>query len=702
MFSRRIRRTLFIGLIAALLGVSGCTVSQEGIADPPESNKQPVVDTLHGVVIEDPYRWLEDQNSPETRAWIETQNSYTESFVSRFPGMDRIRESLGRYIKVDEVASPVIRGSRYFYEKRLAGQEQYVIYMRDGLDGTDITLVDPHNMSADFTTSVEIGDVSMDGKLLAYFRRQGGQDEVAVHFLDLDSGVELADSLPTALYFGLSINADNSGFYYVLVDRTGGRVRYHEFGTDFSSDPALFGEGYGPTEFIGAVLSEDRRWLQISVYYGSSGSKTDIYVKDVRNNGPVTAVVKDINAGFYGTIGGDQMFIMTNHNAPNWCVYAAKLTSPSVDKWKLIVPEDTSAVIETFGTAGGRIFVNHLENVSSVVKIFQPDGTYLGQLPLPSMGSAGSVIGEWKGSEAFFAFESFYTPKSIYRFDLVSKESKRWQTGVGLSLGEDIEVKQVWYSSKDGTRVPMFLIHRKGISLDGNNHTYLTGYGGFNLAMTPYFKASHAVWLETGGVVAVPGLRGGNEFGEKWHRAAMFENKQNTFDDFIAAAEWLIENKYTSPEKLAIRGGSNGGLLVGAVMNQRPDLFKAVLCTYPLLDMVRYHKFLMGPYWIAEYGSADNPQQFQYIYKYSPYHNVTPAGDYPAVMFVTGDSDTRVDPLHARKMTALLQDQTGSGNLVLLVYDTKTGHSGGDPASKQIDENAVQLGFLFWQLGIEP
>jgi len=672
------------------------------MSGPPDTAKRMVVDTLHGVVIEDPYRWLEDQNSPETRAWIEAQNRYTESFFDRFPNMERIRERLSKYLEIDQIKVPLVRGTRHFYRKRTASQEQYLIYMREGFDGTDRVLVDPHDLSSDFTTSVEVGDVSLDGKLLAYFVRQGGADEIAVKFLDADSGVELADSLPTALYFGLSINADKSGFYYVKVDKLGSRVRYHEFGTDFSSDETLFGEGYGPTEYIVATLSEDGRWLRIDVHYGSSGSKTDIFVKDVRNDGPITAAVKDIDAGFYGFMGGDRMFILTNYNAPNWCVYATKLTAVSIDNWKLIIPEDTGAVIENLGCVGGKIFVNYLKNVHSVVKIFEPGGTSAGEVPLPSLGSAGDMFGEWKGSEGFFVFESFLTPRNVYRYDMKSGESSEWQTRTAVSLGEDIEVKQVWYSSKDGTRVPMFIAHRKEIILDGSNHTFLTGYGGFNLARTPHFKAAHAVWLESGGVVAVPGIRGGNEFGEKWHRAAMFENKQNTFDDFIAAAEWLTENKYTNPERLAIRGGSNGGLLMGAVMNQRPDLFGAVLCTYPLLDMLRYHKFLMGPYWIAEYGSADNPEQFEYIYKYSPYHNVIPGGDYPAVMFVGGDWDTRVDPLHGRKMTALLQDQTGSDNPVLLFYDAKAGHSGSDPVSKEVEENAVQLGFLFWQFGIRP
>lgn len=689
--------------LAALIviGALGCSGVGQRAGRPPETEKRPVVDTLHGVIIEDPYRWLEDQDSPETRVWIEAQNKYMASFYNKFPNMDELRRRLARFLDTDEVSLPIVQNGKYFYRKRLAGQQQYVIYMREGPDGQERALVDPHGLSDDFTTSADVFDVSIDGKIMAYSIRQGGEDEVAIHFLEVESGKELADSLARGLYFALGINADNSGFYYVLTDSAGGRIYFHKFGTEFASDPLLFGEQYGPSVYLSFDISENRRHLIIGVYHGAGGNRSELYLMDARNKNVVKPVVQGLEAKFYGAIGGDQIFIMTNHEAPNWCMYSARVADPAFEKWKLTIPEDQNATIETFGIAGGRIFVNYLESVSSAVKIFQPDGTYLGPVKLPALGSVSTIIGEWRGNEAFYTFSSFHQPKNVYRLDLSTGQSSVWQELTVPSLESEIEVNQVWYPSKDGTEIPMFVVHRQGIELDGTNQTYLTGYGGFNISEAPHFRPIYGCWLESGGVLAIPSLRGGGEFGEEWHRAGMLESKQNTFDDFIAAAEWLIANKYTSPEKLAIRGGSNGGLLVGATMNQRPDLAKAVICTYPLLDMVRYHKFLMAPYWISEYGSADSAAHFDFIYKYSPYHNVLEGGDYPAVLLVTGDGDTRVDPMHARKMTALLQDQTGSENPVLLSYDIKAGHSHGEPVSKQVEENAIQLGFLFWQLGVK-
>lgn len=669
---------------------------------PPETAKIPVFDTLHGVVIEDSYRWLEDQYSPETRAWIDAQNKYTRSFFPQFRRTEWAEKRLYELLQVDQFELPYECNGRFFLRKRPSGNEQYIIYARDGLNGPDRVLLDPAVRFDAPSLSVEIGDISADGRLLGYMIRQGGEDETAVRFLEVESGTELADSLPRALHFSLSINADNTGFYYVRADSTGSRVYYHAFGTDISEDPMLFGEQYGPNEYIDAYLSDDRQFLTISVYHGSSGGKTEVFVMNTDGEGQIVPVVTDTDARFYAFTVDEKMFLMTNHNAPNWCVYLVDVTNPSFDNWKLIIPEDTGAVIDDFAAASGRLYVTYLESVCPHVKIFDEDGGNMGELKLPALGTVGDIQGPWQGKEIFLKFSSYSMPETIYRIDRETAKMEAWSRSEVEIDSDKIVVKQVWYTSRDGTKVPMWLAHGKDVALDGNNHTYLTGYGGFNIGVTPKFRATYAIWIESGGVLAVPCLRGGNEFGEPWHRAAMFENKQNTFDDFIAAAEWLIESKYTSPEKLAIRGGSNGGLLVGAVMNQRPDLCQAVICTYPLLDMVRYHKFLMGPYWVSEYGSADNPEHFEFICKYSPYHNVVEGTDYPAVMYVTGDGDTRVAPLHARKMTALMQAKTGSENPVLLYYDTEAGHAGDMAVSKDVEEASAQLGFLFWQLGVEP
>ncbi|MFQ5454294.1 MAG: prolyl oligopeptidase family protein [Candidatus Zixiibacteriota bacterium] len=461
----------------------------------------------------------------------------------------------------------------------------------------------------------------------------------------------------------------------------------------------IFGEEYDSEKIISSSLSEDGHYLIMSLYYGSSGSKTEIYYKDLFNDTPVIPLVNDIDAEFYGSVAGDIMYMKTNWKASNWRIIAADLTNPSKENWSEVIP-NSEAVIENFSLTGGKIFVNYLENVNSHVEIYTPDGKEAGEISFPSLGTVSGVYGHWDGNEAFYQFTSFHIPSTIYHYDLSTDEQEIWaQQNVPVNT-DNIEVKQIWFQSKDGTKVPMFVVHKKGLELDGNNPTYLTGYGGFNSSYKPYFSSTAVLWVEQGGIYVVTNLRGGGEFGDAWHRAAMFEKKQNTFDDFIAAAEWLIENKYTSPSKLAIAGGSNGGLLVGAALTQRPDLFQAVLCSYPLLDMLRYHKFLVGSFWISEYGSADSAEQFEYIYKYSPYHNVHQGTKYPSVFFVTGDADTRVDPCHARKMTALLQSATTPDNPVLLYYDTKAGHSRGTPLTKRIDDQVVKIGFLSWQLGM--
>lgn len=666
----------------------------------PATRKDNVRDTLHGVEIIDPYRWLEDQEGQETRDWIDAQNEYTHSFIDVLPGREELNQRITELMKIDRISMPRERNGRYFLSKRAADQDLFVIYMREGLDGEDEALIDPHSMSEDHTTSVNLYDVSKDGTLLIYGIREGGEDEVTVRLFDVDKRVDLEDALPRGLYFGVSVMPDKSGMYYSRhVGTEGSRVYYHAMGTDPEADVEIFGEGYSADKGIGAGLSEDGRYLFIVVFHGSAGQKTEIYYQDLKKKGPITPIVNDIDARFSGEIGGDMLFMQTNWEAPNGRVLTVDLNDPARENWKEIIPE-TDAVIEGISVAGGRIFVNYLKDVVSNVKAFEPDGSFVRDIPLPTLGSVSGVYGRWERNEAFFIFTSFHVPTTIYRYDVEKGDREVWAR-LKVPVDTDIiEIKQVWYESGDGTKVPMFIVHAKGAELDGNNPTVLTGYGGFNVTMTPYFTSTGVVWVERGGVFAIPNLRGGGEFGEEWHRAGMFEKKQNVFDDFIAAAEWLIDNKYTSPSKLAIMGGSNGGLLVGAAMAQRPDLFKAVVCTYPLLDMIRYHMFMLARFWVSEYGSSEDPGQFEYIHAYSPYHNIRKGTKYPSTLFITGDSDTRVAPLHARKMAALLQDKTGSDNPILLLYDTKAGHSGGRPLSKQIEDTTDEMIFLFWQLGM--
>jgi prolyl oligopeptidase len=689
-----------VALLAALsILASGLLWAQTPVyKKPPPTRTDNVKEVLHGVEIVDPYRWLEDQWSPETRAWIEAQNEYTDSILGSLPGREQLERRLSELMKIETIGMPTERGGRYFYRKRRPDQDLFVYYVRDGLNGTERVLLDPHGMSPDNTVSVNIQDISRDGKLVVYGIRQGGEDEIAMKMLDVDSGSLLPDSLPKARYYGISLKPDKSGYYYTRREEEGPRLYYRPMGSGPDSEKLIFGEKIGRQQFINARVSDDGRWLLITVTHG--WSKNELYLQDLAAGGEIVPVVTGVKARFSGRIEGGRLFIQTNWQAPNGRLLVTDPKNPAMENWREIIPESPTAVLQSVSAAGGKLFARYLENVQSRIVSFDVEGNRVGEIRFESIGTVSNMSGRWDSKEAFFTFSSFHIPPTIYRYDVESGEKTVWaRTDVPID-SDAFEVKQVWYESKDGTRVPMFIVHAKGLKLDGNNPTLLTGYGGFNISLTPRFSATAVAWIESGGVYAVANLRGGGEFGEEWHRAGMLENKQNVFDDFIAAAEYLINQKYTRPERLAIRGGSNGGLLVMAAMTQRPDLFGAIICAYPLIDMLRYHKFLVGATWIPEYGSADDPEQFKFIYAYSPYQRVKPGTEYPAVLFVTGDSDTRVDPLHARKMAARLQAATGSDRPILLSYDTKSGHSGGRPVSKQIEELTKELGFLFWQLGV--
>ena len=667
-------------------------------AGPPSTRKSDVKEAIHGVEIPDPYRWLEEQEDPATRAWIAEQNKYSESVLGALPNRGELKGRISELLKIEVVGIPFERGGRYFFAKRLPNQDQFVLYARNGEKGKDEVLVDPHPMSAAHTTSVNFLDVTDDGKLVAYGIRQGGEDEVTVKFLDVATHRELPDSLPRARYSGVAVKPDKSGVYFSKQTKEGPRVFSHLMGSDPSRDSKLFGDGYGPEKIISVDLSETGRFLQIVVSHGAAAKKTEVYVQDLSSGDPLVPIVRDLEARFQPAIAGERMYLQTNWDAPRGRVLAVDLKSPAREKWQEVVPTG-QGVIQGMSVAGGKLFVNYLEDVVSRVKVFGVGGKPEREIAFPAIGSVGGMRGRWKSNEAFFTFTSYVIPTTIYRYDVATGAQTVWAR-LNVPIDSDrFEVSKVHYASKDGTKIPMFLVHKKGLKLDGTNPTLLTGYGGFTISLTPAFAARAALWAESGGVYAVPNLRGGGEFGEAWHKAGMLSKKQNVFDDFIAAAEWLIANRYTSSQKLVISGGSNGGLLVGAALTQRPDLFSAVVCSYPLLDMVRYHRFLVAGYWVPEYGSAEDPEQFKTLYAYSPYHRVRPGVRYPAVLFITGDSDTRVAPLHARKMTARLQASTASDRPILLHYDTKAGHSGGLPVFKQIEDLTDELSFLFAETG---
>ena len=687
------------GIAGAAL-VAACAAEEPGInvPPPPPTEVQEVVDTLHGVEVADPYRWLEDQEAPETRAWIDAQNAYTDTVLGALPGREALRAVAAAVLERDAIGLPNERGGRYFYSKRGADQDLAVVYVRDGLDGADRVLIDPHPMSPDHTTSVALRDISDDGARVAYAVREGGVDEVSIRVRDVDTGEDLPDVLPPARYGNVSLAASEGGLYYERYGDVTPRVMHHTFGAPLADDVQLFGEGYERHQIPVTVVSDDGRWMVVHVIEGSSGP-TEIHVKDLARDTPfVTAIADGVSESWAGFAGGE-LLIVTNLDAPNKRVVLADPADPAVDRWREVIPERDDVVVEAASALGGKLAVSYLQDVQPRVAIHALDGTHVRDIAFDTIGSVGGGAGRWISDEAFFTFQTFHVPSTIYRYDLATGEQSVWAEAELPVDAAAYEVTQRWFTSKDGAEVPMFVVHRPDVALDGSNPTLLTGYGGFNNSLTPAFSALATTWLESGGVFALANMRGGGEFGEAWHQAGMLANKQNVFDDFIAAAEHLIEAGYTSSEHLAIRGGSNGGLLVGAVSNQRPDLFGAVVCTYPLLDMVRYHQFLVASFWVPEYGSSEDPEQFAYIHAYSPYHNVIDGGDYPATLYLSGDGDTRVAPLHARKMAALMQAKNGSDNPILLRYHTQAGHSGGQPVSQQIDEMVDTVSFLLWQVG---
>lgn len=684
----------FIFALASLAVTAGAQVQV------PVTKQIPVVDSYHGVKITDHFRWLESQTSPETRKWINAQNRYSDALLKNQPSRAYIKRRLAKMLKIEHVDTPQQRNGRFFYAKQRPTDEQAILYYRNGLGGKETVLIDPNPMSKDHTVTASFVDFSNDGRYVAYQIRHGGADETVIKIRDLQSGKDLSDILPLANYWSYSLVGDMSGIYYAPhVNLVGVRIKYHKMGTPVAQDKEIFGAGYNAEIGLGASLSENNRWLIINVSKG--WDKNEIYVKDLKTNGPITPVVTGFDSLYNPFAAEDTLFMVTDKDAPTKRIIAYDLKSIS-SGFHEVIPGGKDS-IDNAALVGGKLYVARLHNVISQVTAYDPDGTKTGEVALPGIGQASLPIGRWNSKTAFFTFESYTVPQAIYSLDVTANQRKLWhETKIPGVDTSKLTTKQVWSTSKDGTKVPMFLVYRKGLTFDGNRPTLLYGYGGFDVNESPAFSRSAVLIAENGGVYVDVNLRGGGEFGEAWHRAGMLGKKQNVFDDFIGAAEWLVKNKVTRPSRLAIRGGSNGGLLMGAALTQRPDLFQAVLCEVPLLDMLRYDLFLQGPQWVPEYGSAKDPDQFKWLHAYSPYQHVDKGIQYPAVLFDTGDSDTRVAPLHARKMTALLQWATGSLKPILLHYETTSGHSGGESLSKEIDHSSLDLAFLFWQLGIRP
>jgi len=676
---------------------------------PPAAETKPVVDSYFGTKVTDDYRWLEDAKSDETRNFINEENAYTAHYLKQAPIRNQILDDLDPLEHTSRWSIPIQRAGNYYFMKRLAGEEQASIYMRHGWTGAaakgqtsapkDKRLIDPAAFSRDPNTSVRLADVSRDGMLVAYGIRQGGADESTIRIYSVARKKPLEDEIPSGLYYSVFFTPDGKGLYYARTDRKGTLLYLHAIGTRNADDKLIFGrefhgEPLGPIDNFRAEITDDAHYLVITIDRGVPPKRVDICFRDLTKPGtPFDILVWSLESRFSVTYAKGGWYVRTDYNSPNGRVLRA---DPGImpEAWKTIIPEGKD-VIENFSIVGGKIYIKRLHDVKSELSVYSLDGKPEGEIDLEGIGSASGVVGRTVDRYGFFSFESYIQPPTIYRVDTVTGKREIFAEPRTPFKTAEYDLKQVFYKSNDGTQIPMFIAGKKGLKQDGSEHLLMTGYGGFNLAETPTWNPAWAWWIQQGGWFAVPNLRGGAEYGESWHEQAMFEKKQNVFDDWFAAARYLIDQKYTSPEHFAIRGRSNGGLLMGASMTQHPELFGAIWCGYPLLDMLRYQKFEQGPHWTTEYGSADNEKQFPYLYKYSPYQNVKPRSDYPAIMFFTGDSDTRVDPLHARKMTALMQADSKSGRPVLLHYSVSGGHSAGVSVEQQIQDDADELAFLW-------
>ena len=682
-----------IAITLLLFALAACTTTK---LPAPATEARPVTETVHGVAITDPYRWLEDQESPETRAWIDRENAYTDAMLGQLPDKGRLAQRIESLLSTDQMSFPIVRNGRYFFTRRPAGQDLFSIYMRESTSGPDILLIDAAPMSPKHTTNVGIEALSDDGKTLSYYVRQGGADETEVHFYDVDARQDVGTSLNVARYIGVSLTGDGRTAYFTRY--TGKDQHIYRRAVTGGDEQALFGEGYGPDKIVASGISDDGRYLLIQVSYGAAAKKTELYIKDLTNDGPIRTIVNDLDARSSVDGAGDKLIIQTNWNAPNERIMIADASNPERANWKELVPENKNAAMQSVSLAGGKIYANYLENVKPRVIGYTIEGRPQEEIKFDTIGTVSNLVGQWNSPIAFYRFASFAVPPTTYAYDVPSGKSTQFFRVNAPVNSADFIVEQVWYPSKDGTRIPMFLMYKKGLQRNGMNPTLLTGYGGFVISELPNFSSNAVTWAENGGVYALANLRGGGEFGETWHRAGMLDKKQNVFDDFIGAAQYLIDQHYTSPQHLGISGGSNGGLLVTAFLTQRPDLVKAVVCSYPLIDMIRYQRFLVARLWVPEYGSSEDPEQFKWIYAYSPYQHVAKGTKYPAVLFISGDSDTRVAPLHARKMTAMMQANNGSNHPVLLRYHVSSGHSGGEPLKEQVNNQAESLVFLMWQL----
>ncbi|HUG55636.1 MAG TPA: prolyl oligopeptidase family serine peptidase [Candidatus Limnocylindrales bacterium] len=682
------------------------------VPPPPPTPAEDVVEELHGEPVADPYRWLEDPSSPRTKAWTETQNRRTRTVLDALPDRAALARRLREHLSTGLLETPRLVGTRVFHTRREGGQPQSVLYVRERPEADDRALIDPNRLDAGGLATLDWWYASHDGRFVAYGLSRGGDEMSSLHVLDLATGAEVGDPIPHTQRASVAWTDD--GFYYTVHPQPGTvppgdehyhrRIRFHRLGSHHGEDALVFGEGRPKEDMLHVETSPDGRWVVLSAYHG--WVRNDVYLLD-RRSGRVATVVEGRDGLVAATPADDALWIRTNLEAPRYRICRAELADPSAERWTTVVPEGEHA-IEGFAVTRGHLAVHTLEHATSRLAVWTQEGRRARDVALPGPGALttpshqAGVEADPRGELVAYTYQSFATPPAAFVADAETGEARclvRLRAAAGSDPGA-IAVDQVSYRSKDGTAVSMFVVHRRDVRPTGDVPTVLTGYGGFNIARTPAFAAAATTWAELGGVYALANLRGGSEYGERWHREGMLGSKQNVFDDFHAAAEHLVASGWTSAGRLGIVGGSNGGLLVGAALTQRPELFAAVVCNVPLLDMLRYQRLLIARLWIAEYGSSEDPEQFRWLRAYSPYHNVRAGLRYPPLLLTTAEGDSRVDPMHARKMAALLQSERIDAPCVLLRVDRDAGHGVGKPLDKQVDDAADQWAFLASRLGL--
>ncbi len=690
-------------------GIVACTPKPEKI-NYPMTKKVDTVDVYFGNEVPDPYRWLEDDRSDETAEWVIAQNEVTQSYLTKIPYREQVEARLTELWDYPKISAPFKKGGNFYVFKNDGLQNQSVAYIMDSLNAEKRVILDPNKLSEDGTVSLSNFSPSEDGKYIAYGVSRGGSDWREFYVKSIETGIDLDDHIIWAKFSGISWLKD--GFFYSRYPEpkegdalkgvnTDSKVYYHKVGTEQSEDKMVYEDTEHPQWGFYAGVTEDDKYLIISVTESTSGNA--FYIKDVEKCGDVVKIVENFDNDFsvIDHIDG-KLLVKTNYNAPKYKVIQIDLNDFAPEKWIDFIPEK-EGVLQSVSLVGGKIIAKYLKDAHSHVEIFNMQGEYQCDLKLPVLGTVSGFGGKKEDTYTFYSLTSFTMPSTVYKYDVENNTSKIYQESEVDFNPDEYETKQVFYESKDGTKIPMFIVHKKGIKLNGKNHVLLYGYGGFNISMTPSFSVSRLIWMEQGGVYALMNLRGGGEYGEEWHKAGTLLKKQNVFDDCIAAAEYLIDENYTSKGKIALLGGSNGGLLVGAVVNQRPDLFGAAIPAVGVMDMLRYHKFTIGRYWATDYGtSEDNEEMFKYLINYSPVHSVRDSVEYPAILVTTGDHDDRVVPAHSFKYIATLQGKYKGNNPVLIRIETQAGHGAGKPTTKIIEEYSDMYSFMFFNTGLKP